>query len=492
MHPVWLLVLAWLALAPGPALAAAGPHAPSLTNNPSLDVVVTNRRPVLSFFNAAGGQGPRTYRMQLSPQPGFAGAGVIDIAGVTEGPGRVTAFRLPPGKELTDHRRWHWRVRAIDAAGRKGPWAATRFFVDTTSDDTFMGLVRVRPARVAVSSGFNAKNIVDLDDPGQASFWQSAPYSGEPQWVALDLGRKTRITRIWMLSNIAGRVGWLKDFVWQASDDGKSWRDVPGAGRDGDVTFRDILDFPPVSARYWRLLIRSWQGYAAQLNAVCLYRPGEPPAPKPPRAPYVLVVGDEVNGYTFTQIARRVRSLGLGLGALVVPHYQVSLKMVRGLRPAPVAVILSGNNASYQNLPMFEYNGVFELVRGCKLPILGICAGHQMTVFAYGLTFARSMGWSDITTLEPPARRQRIRQLAADPIFAGVPEPFTAAEVHGWAVYTLPPNYRALARSSYLQSLRRRDGLLYGVQFHPEIDAPYNQAQPVLRNFLKMALKRAK
>jgi GMP synthase-like glutamine amidotransferase len=77
-------------------------------------------------------------------------------------------------------------------------------------------------------------------------------------------------------------------------------------------------------------------------------------------------------------------------------------------------------------------------------------------------------------------------------LFQGVPDPFIAPEVHGWAVYTLPEHYQALARSTYLQSLKRTDKFLYGVQFHPEIDAPYNQAPSVLVNFLKMALARGK
>jgi len=452
--------------------------------------VATNPRPVLSFFNATGGQEPLTYTMELCPQADFSGPGLITYGGVPQGQGRVTAKRVETGHQLKDQTRYYWRVAAVDAQGRKGPWASTRFYVDTASDDSFMGLTRIYPQRVAASSGFNVKNVYDLDDPGQASFWQSAPFDERDQWVELDVGRPRTVTRIWMLSNIAGENGWLKDFVWQASDDGQSWRDVPGAGLIDNDTFRNILDFAPTTARHWRLYIADWRGYAAQINALCLYQPGAPPPPAPPAAPYVLVVGDQMNGYTFTQLARRVRSLGLGLATLEVPHYEVSLAMVRALKPQPTAIILSGNNASYQNLAMFEYNGVFELVRDCRLPMLGICAGHQMTVFAYGLTFARSMGWSDITALTPRPWKHRLELATDDPLFAGIASPFTAAEVHGWAVYTLPEHYRVLARSSYIQSIARTDKPLWGTQFHPEIDAPYNQAQAVLVNFLQMAMDR--
>lgn len=215
-----LSILALVALCLSPLAASAAPGAPSLANNPSLDVVVTNRRPVLSFFNAPGRTADRTYTIQLCLRPEFKGPGMVTYRGIAEAAGSVTAFRLPPGGELKDPARYYWRVRAVDAQGKSGPWAASRFYVDTASDDKFMNLVRVIPQSVKVSSGFNPANIYDLDDPGQESFWQSAPYDEGDQWIELDLGRTRLIGRIWMLSNIHRPNGWLKDFAWQYSHDG--------------------------------------------------------------------------------------------------------------------------------------------------------------------------------------------------------------------------------------------------------------------------------
>lgn len=487
-----LLTLALVLALALPASAAGKPGAPKLSNNPSLDVVVTNPRPVLSFFNASGGQGKLTYTMQLSRDSGFPEGQVLTYRGISSEGNLVTRMRVKPGDELKDSSRYYWRVRAVDQAGVKGPWAATRFFVDTASDDRFMGLMRVWPKQITASSGFNPYDIYDLDDPGQASFWQSAPFDERDQWVKLDLGQVQEISRIWMLSAINGKNGWLKDFGWQYSLDGNEWHQVPGGAVKGNDTFRNILNFPPVTARYWRLYINDWHGYCAQINALCLYTPGMPPVPTVPQKDYVLLVGDQMNGFTFTQLARRIKTLGLGLEVLTVPHYEMSLALVRGLKRQPVAIIMSGNNAGYQNLPMFEYNGNYELVRQCKIPILGICCGHQLTAMAYGLTFASSMDWSDITALDPPPWKKTIRIVQPDPLFKGIKSPFMAPEVHGWAVYTLPKHYQVLARSSYIQSLKRTDKFLYGVQFHPEIHAPYNQAEAVLKNFLEMALARKK
>jgi hypothetical protein len=65
-----------------------------------------------------------------------------------------------------------------------------------------------------------------------------------------------------MLSNPNSPDSRLKDFVWQISEDGENWEEVKASQvRDND-TFWNILNFPQVKARYLRLLITDWHGYA--------------------------------------------------------------------------------------------------------------------------------------------------------------------------------------------------------------------------------------
>ena len=464
--------------------------APQLTNNPTLDVIATNKRPLLSFFNSSGGNGKRNYTIQIDKVPSFDSSALIEYKGVPEGDKYVTTKLVDEKDALTDNTRYYWRVRAQDSDGKVGPWAKSRFFLDTKSDDSFMNLTRIAVSGIEVSSGQNPKNIVDLDDPGQATFWQATPPGEQTQWVKFDLGEKRTVSRIWILSNPQGLDGWLKDFAWQSSDDGNRWENIQGAEiRDND-TYRNIIDFKPVATRYLRLLITDWHGYAPQINVVTIYSPGKPPIPKIPQGDYVLIVGNQQDGFTFTELARFVKEIHLGLETVTVPHYEVSLEMVNSLAKKPVAIILSGNNADYQNLPMFEYNGEFELIRECDIPILGICCGHQMTVMAYGYTYAHSMGWEDITSLEDLKKVRPISIKKDDPIFAGIPNPFVAPEIHGWAVDVLPADYEVLAASTYIQSLKSNKKMLYGEQFHAEIKVPYNQGTPYLVNFLKMAIEK--
>jgi GMP synthase-like glutamine amidotransferase len=141
---------------------------------------------------------------------------------------------------------------------------------------------------------------------------------------------------------------------------------------------------------------------------------------------------------------------------------------------------------------MFEYNGEYEIIRESDIPILGICCGHQQLAMAYGYTYASSMGWDDITALENSRTRAKITIERKDPVFEGIPNPFTAVEIHGWAITHLPEDFEVIARSTYIQALRNTERMIYGEQFHAEIKAPYNEGRDYIANFLKMALKKKK
>jgi GMP synthase-like glutamine amidotransferase len=463
--------------------------APKLTNNPTWDIIATNKRPLLSFFNAKGGRGERMYTIQLDTKKSFDSRNFIEYKKVPEENKYLTSKLVT--KDLVDNTRYYWRVKAVDEDGQEGPFATSRFYIDTSSDKTFMNLIRADIKGIKVSSGNNPANIIDWDDPGQQSYWQSTPPGSKDQWVEFDLGERTSISRIWMLSNINSYDGWLKSFYWQSSLDGKNWKNIANTNFVKNDTYRNIINIDPTTGRYFRLYITDWYGYAAQINAIVLYSPKKPPIPKVPTSNYVLLVGDQMSGDTFTELKEYVEGVGLNLKAIIVPHFMASLEMVEKLSTKPVAIILSGNNAGYQNLPMFEYNGVYEIIRKCQIPILGICCGHQLTVMAYGYTYARSMGWEDITSIENYWDRTKIDIVKNDPIFVGIQSPFTAPEIHGWAVVNLPKDYEVLAKSTYIQAIKSKSKFLYGEQFHAEIKRPYNQAHPYLINFLKMAIWRS-
>jgi GMP synthase-like glutamine amidotransferase len=98
-------------------------------------------------------------------------------------------------------------------------------------------------------------------------------------------------------------------------------------------------------------------------------------------------------------------------------------------------------------------------------PILGVCFGAQLLADALG---------AEVTRSEPPEVGFHPVTLTAagraDPVLGALPERFLAAQWHNWR-FSLPPGATALGASDVcLQAYRR--GNVWGVQFHPEVDAP--------------------
>ena len=100
-----------------------------------------------------------------------------------------------------------------------------------------------------------------------------------------------------------------------------------------------------------------------------------------------------------------------------------------------------------------------------RLPMLGICYGHQLIAHALGGEVAynprgREMGTVALS-LHPPA--------ADDPLFRGLPAGFAAQTTHLQTVIRPPPGAEVLARSALDDCQAYRWGEhTWGLQFHPE------------------------
>jgi para-aminobenzoate synthetase component II len=101
---------------------------------------------------------------------------------------------------------------------------------------------------------------------------------------------------------------------------------------------------------------------------------------------------------------------------------------------------------------------------GGRVPIFGVCLGHQAFGAAYGATVTRAPELLHGKTSE-------VRH-AGDGVLAGLPDPFTATRYHSLAVVesTLPPEIEVTGRteSGIVMAMRHRSLPIEGVQFHPE------------------------
>ncbi len=107
-----------------------------------------------------------------------------------------------------------------------------------------------------------------------------------------------------------------------------------------------------------------------------------------------------------------------------------------------------------------------DMVTACagRLPLLGVCLGHQAIGAAYGATIRRAP--------ELLHGKTSLVEHEGEGVLAGLPRPFTATRYHSLVVdeATIPAELEVTARtgSGIVMGLRNSDALLEGVQFHPE------------------------
>ena len=118
---------------------------------------------------------------------------------------------------------------------------------------------------------------------------------------------------------------------------------------------------------------------------------------------------------------------------------------------------------------------------GERLPILGVCLGHQCVGYAYGaeVDHAGEIKHGKSSLIHHDGRG----------VFDGIVSPFSAIRYHSLAIkrYSLPEclEISAWTENDIIMGLRHREYPVEGVQFHPE-SIMTKEGKAILRNFLDM------
>ncbi|MBE0448767.1 MAG: type 1 glutamine amidotransferase [Actinobacteria bacterium] len=133
--------------------------------------------------------------------------------------------------------------------------------------------------------------------------------------------------------------------------------------------------------------------------------------------------------------------------------------------PDSVAGLVVGGGLPSVNDPKRWISDEIELVQRAivsRIPILGICFGHQLIAKVFGTEVVRRelrAGFADIEKVED------------DPIFSGLPSRWRSSVYHRDQVESVPEGFRLIATAGYcaVQAMRHSELPIWTVQFHPEI-----------------------
>ncbi len=159
----------------------------------------------------------------------------------------------------------------------------------------------------------------------------------------------------------------------------------------------------------------------------------------------------------------------------VIRNDEMSVREIETLHPE--AVILSPGPGRPDAAGVCE-----EAVKyfAGKVPILGVCLGHQAICEAFGATIIYAA-----TLMHGKQSKLKINNSCS--LFRGLPEEIEGARYHSLAASeeTLPEELVVIARSDdgEVMAVKHKEYEVYGLQFHPEsILTP--DGKTILNNFL--------
>ncbi len=187
----------------------------------------------------------------------------------------------------------------------------------------------------------------------------------------------------------------------------------------------------------------------------------------------MLVMIDNYDSFTYNL----VQYLGeLGEEIKVFRNNRITIPEIEALNPGRIVISPGPCTPKEAGISV----GVITHFAG-KVPLLGVCLGHQCIGAAYGGDIIRA----------PRLMHGKTSRIYHDgqTIFTGLPNPFEATRYHSLIVRreTIPEclEITAWTDADEIMGIRHREHIVEGVQFHPE-SILTSAGKDLLGNFLKL------
>lgn len=198
-------------------------------------------------------------------------------------------------------------------------------------------------------------------------------------------------------------------------------------------------------------------------------------------APTMLLMIDNYDSFTYNL----VQYLGeLGACVQVYRNDALTLSDIEGLRPQHIVISPGPCSPAEAGISV-------ELIRqlGSRIPILGVCLGHQSIGQAFGghVVHARQVMHGKISMIHHTGQG----------VFVGLPNPFEATRYHSLVIEkaSLPDCLEMMAWTEHpegsvdeIMGVRHRTFAIAGVQFHPE-SILTEHGYDLLKNFLRTEIR---
>ncbi len=187
----------------------------------------------------------------------------------------------------------------------------------------------------------------------------------------------------------------------------------------------------------------------------------------------MILVIDNYDSFTYNL----VQYLGeLGQDPLVRRNDEISLEEVESLQPERIVISPGPGRPADAGISLLLLQRFAD-----RLPVLGVCLGHQAIAQAFGASIVRA---KEVVH----GKRSEVFHDGST-IFQGIESPFAAGRYHSLVVdpASMPEclEVSAESRDGVIMGVRHREKKLEGVQFHPEsILTPAGKR--LLTNFLNL------
>ncbi len=187
----------------------------------------------------------------------------------------------------------------------------------------------------------------------------------------------------------------------------------------------------------------------------------------------MIFIIDNYDSFTYN-LAQYVQELGREV--VVKRNNVISVAEINDLNPEAVIISPGPGRPTEAGISL---DVIKEL--GPRIPILGVCLGHQAIGAAYGAEIIRAERLMHGKTSKIHFNGSRLFNL--------MPRPFTACRYHSLIIDpdSVPDCLKVIGatESGEIMAVQHRDYPVYGVQFHPESILTQNGKQ-ILSNFLEL------